>query len=79
MTTTLILRYDDREFEQRDGVQYAEEAMRSRDKVRGVAIQYDDGTTEFEPGATIVGVYPMDGFDPFDDEYEALVDQQPTI
>lgn len=79
MLNTLILRFGGDDFEQRDGVQYAEDALRSRDKEFGVAIQYADGSTDFEIGARIAGVYPEDEFEPLDDEYEALVDQVPTV
>lgn len=79
VTNTLILRFGADDFEQRDGVQYAEDALRSRDNEYGVAIQYADGETDFEIGARIAGVYPEGEFEPLDDEYEALVDQVPTV
>lgn len=77
MTNTLILRFGSDDFEQRDGVQYAEDAVRTRDKEFGVAIQYDDGETDFEIGARIAGVYPEGEFEPLSDEYDALIDQVP--
>lgn len=79
MTNTVILRLGSQEFEQRDGVQYAEDAQRTRDKEVGVALQYEDGATDFVIGARIAGVYPEDEFEPLSDDFEALVDQVPTV
>ena len=77
MTNTVILRLGSQEFEQRDGVQYAEDAQRTRDKEVGVALQYEDGATDFVIGARIAGVYPED--EPLSDDFDALVDQVPTV
>lgn len=83
-TNTIIIRTDDGELDEREGVFYAEEATHARTEEPGVAIQYaheadvpddvdhlrDKPCTEWVEKADLVGVYDDIAEEPATDEYK---------
>jgi hypothetical protein len=88
MTGTLLIDVsdeddDEQQLAERDGVLYAEEAIKSHDGTAGVAIQYAPGTfetedeeTEFVEGASLVGFYEQSVGVPFKNDFPDWVNSE---
>ena len=73
MTNQVLIREASNEVKEHVNVLYCEQAMRARDNIPGVAIQYGDDSTDFVPHGDIVGVYPEESEREFSHGYDELV------
>jgi len=75
MTNTVRIRNGHEEVKEYVNVVYCENALRTRDRVPGLAIQYKSGSTEFIAHGEILGIYPYPDEEDreFTDKYEELV------
>lgn len=73
MTNQVLIRNGAGEVKEYVNVLYCEQALRDRDKLPGIAIQYASDDTDFVAHGDLLGVYPEESDREFTHKYEELV------
>lgn len=73
MTNQVLIRDGAGEVKEYVNVLYCEQALRARDEIPGIAIQYQSDDTDFIAHGDILGVYPEESEREFTHKYEELV------